>query len=170
MDQAAEEPGGVDRPGEQSAGAGEAPAPLAGHPAIAGPPGPAGVHHVELWVPDLDRAVASFGWLLGRLGWVEYQRWRHGVSWRAGTSYVVLEQSPALTGHRHDRTLPGLNHLAVHGPSRAAVAALHAAAPDHGWRPLFADAFPHAGGPDHYAAFLENADGFEVEVVAPPSE
>jgi hypothetical protein len=25
---------------------------------------------------------------------------------------------------------------------------------------------PHAGGPDHYAAYLANTDGFEVELVA----
>jgi hypothetical protein len=25
------------------------------------------LHHVELWVPDLDRAVASWGWLLTEL-------------------------------------------------------------------------------------------------------
>src|SRR5205807_528561 len=27
------------------------------------------LHHVEIWVPDLDRTVASFGWLLERLGY-----------------------------------------------------------------------------------------------------
>jgi len=26
--------------------------------------------------------------------------------------------------------------------------------------------YPHAGGPDHCAAYLENEDGFEVELVA----
>ena len=26
------------------------------------------LHHVELWVPDLGRAVASWGWLLTELG------------------------------------------------------------------------------------------------------
>ncbi|MFD2027688.1 hypothetical protein [Promicromonospora aerolata] len=31
---------------------------------------------------------------------------------------------------------------------------------------LFPDRHPHAGGPDHYAAYLENEDGYEVEVVA----
>lgn len=31
---------------------------------------------------------------------------------------------------------------------------------------MFADNHPHAGGPGHYAAYLENADGFEVELVA----
>jgi hypothetical protein len=25
---------------------------------------------------------------------------------------------------------------------------------------------PHAGGPDHYVAYLANTDGFEVEFVA----
>lgn len=27
------------------------------------------LHHVELWVPDLPRAVAGWGWLLGELGY-----------------------------------------------------------------------------------------------------
>ncbi|WP_306749220.1 hypothetical protein [Saccharothrix yanglingensis] len=37
---------------------------------------------------------------------------------------------------------------------------------DGRWSPLFADKYPHAGGPDHYAGDVENADGFEVEGVA----
>jgi hypothetical protein len=32
---------------------------------------------------------------------------------------------------------------------------------------MFADRHPHAGGEGHYAAYLENADGFEAELVAP---
>jgi hypothetical protein len=35
---------------------------------------------------------------------------------------------------------------------------------------LFPDRHPHAGGPDHYAAYLENTDGFEVELVASPTQ
>ncbi|WP_263639389.1 VOC family protein [Klenkia terrae] len=41
-----------------------------------------------------------------------------------------------------------------------------AAAPSHGWRLFFGDRHPFAGGPDHRAAYLEDADGFEVELVA----
>lgn len=41
-------------------------------------------------------------------------------------------------------------------------------APTHGWRELFEDRYPTAGGPEHVALFLENAQGFEVEVVATP--
>jgi catechol 2,3-dioxygenase-like lactoylglutathione lyase family enzyme len=125
-----------------------------------------GLNHVEVWVPDLDVAVLSFGWLLGELGWTPFQSWEHGRSWRYGDVYVVVEQSPALIAERHDRCRPGLNHLAFHAGSRTNVDRLTSAAGTYGWSLMFRDRHPHAGGPDHYAAFLENADGYEVELVA----
>ncbi|MFJ3666188.1 VOC family protein [Streptomyces sp. NPDC090106] len=124
------------------------------------------LHHVELWVPDLDRAVTSWGWLLVELGCEPYQEWAHGRSWRAGRTYVVVERSPALRGAEHDRMRPGLNHLAFHVRDAAALDALVAEAPAHGWTLLFPDRHPFAGGPGHRAAYLENEDGFEVELVA----
>lgn len=124
------------------------------------------LHHLELWVPDLPRARTEWGWLLGELGYGPFQDWEHGRSWRLGGSYLVIEQSPALTASGHDRLRPGLNHLALHAGSRASVDALTAAGPAHGWTLLFPDRHPHAGGPGHYAAYLTNTDGFEVELVA----
>lgn len=124
------------------------------------------LHHVELWVPDLGRAVTSWGWLLEGLGYGPYQDWPAGRSWRMGETYVVLEQSPAMTSDHHDRLRPGLNHLAFHVRDRGALDALVAAAPAHGWTLLFPDRHPFAGGPEHCAAYLENGDGFEVELVA----
>jgi catechol 2,3-dioxygenase-like lactoylglutathione lyase family enzyme len=133
---------------------------------------PAGgaLHHVEIWVPDLRRAVDSFGWLLGELGYAVHQDWAAGRSWRLGEAgtYVVVEQSPALTADRHERTRPGLNHLAFRVAGEAALDALVAEAPRRGWRLLFGDRHPYAGGSGHYAAYLENTDGFEVELVALP--
>jgi len=124
------------------------------------------LHHVELWVPDLDRATASWGWLLGALGYTEFQSWPAGRSWRLGATYVVVEQSPAMSAGGHDRLRPGLNHLAFHASERV-IDALVDEAPKHGWALLFPDRHPHAGGPDTYAAYLENEDGFEAELVAP---
>ena len=71
-----------------------------------------------------------------------------------------------MRGTRHDRMRPGLNHLAFHAGSRSQVDALVNAAPSHGWTLLFAERHPHAGGPEHYAAYLANTDAFEVELVA----
>ncbi|MGO8959156.1 MAG: VOC family protein [Streptosporangiaceae bacterium] len=124
------------------------------------------IHHVELWVANLDRAVVSWGWLLTALGYRMYQDWPGGRSWRSGPAYIVVEQSPARTAGRHDRCRPGLNHLAFHAGSRDQADELTHEAQLHGWKLMFADQHPFAGGPDHYAAYLENADGFEVELVA----
>lgn len=125
------------------------------------------IHHVELWVPDLDRAAQSWGWLLAELGYQPYQRWDHGISYRHGPGYIVLERSPDLLPGPHRRRGAGLNHLAFHAASRAQVDSLTADGPAHGWSLLFADRHPHAGGPDQYAAYLENTDGYEAELVAP---
>ncbi|MCP2321922.1 catechol 2,3-dioxygenase-like lactoylglutathione lyase family enzyme [Hamadaea flava] len=124
------------------------------------------LHHVELWVPDLERAVAGWGWLLTELGYEQFQDWPGGRSWRLGPTYLVVEQSPALAAGEHDRLRPGLNHLAFTVVGRDRVDQLVAAAPEHGWSLMFADRHPYAGGPEHYAAYLENVDGYEVELVA----
>ncbi|MFJ6073607.1 VOC family protein [Streptomyces sp. NPDC093065] len=124
------------------------------------------LHHVELWVADLHRALASLGWLLQALGYAVHQDWDRGRSWRLGPTYLVIEQSPALTAERHDRCRPGLNHLAFHVEDAAMAERLAADAAQHGWRLMFPERHPYAGGPQHYAAYLENDDGFEVELVA----
>ncbi len=95
-----------------------------------------------------------------------FQDWPGGRSWRSGHVYIVVEQSPARTAGRHDRCRPGLNHLAFHVASREQTDELTREAQLHGWKLLFGDQHPFAGGPEHYAAYLENADGFEVELVA----
>lgn len=127
------------------------------------------LHHVELWVPDFSRADASWGWLLGALGYTQFQDFPGGRSWLLGDTYVVIEQSPALTAGEHERCRPGLNHLAFHVATRAGVDELTAGAQEHGWALMFADRHPHAGGEQTYAAYLENEDGFEAELVGPGS-
>ena len=125
------------------------------------------LHHVELWVPDLARAGREWGWLLAELGWRPDQEWPAGRGWRLGGTYLVIEQSTALTADVHDRCRPGLNHLAFHARDTGQVDALTEQAPAHGWTVMFPDRYPHAGGPQQYAGYLHNTDGYEVELVAP---
>ena len=122
------------------------------------------LHHVELRTADLDVAIETWGWLLDELGFEAYQEWSGGRSWRRAATYIVLESAPASGAH--DRREPGLSHLAFHGGTPENVERLWATAPDHGWAHLYADRWPWAGGPGHYAAFLENAERFKVELVA----
>ncbi|QCU78315.1 reverse transcriptase-like protein [Citricoccus sp. SGAir0253] len=169
--------GGVAAPGTAVPDGG-APAPaLPADAAPAGAAGPAGVgtprrvgrlHHVEIWVRDLAQARATLGWLFQELGYAVSGEWSEGTSYQGAGEYLVLESGPDVAGEGHDRLRPGLNHLAFHAGSRADVDALASAARERGFRLLFADRHPFAGGRSHYAAYLEAPGGFEVELVADP--
>ncbi len=123
------------------------------------------LHHVEIWVEDYPRAKASLGWVLERLGYRLESEWVHGGSWQGAGEYIVLEAGPDVSGP-HVRRRAGLNHLAFAAGPASAVDALVAAAGGRGWTLMYPERHPHAGGAGHYAAYLENADGFEVELVA----
>jgi catechol 2,3-dioxygenase-like lactoylglutathione lyase family enzyme len=124
------------------------------------------LHHIELWVPSFPGAEDEWSWLLSQLGYETYQEWPNGRSWRLGPTYIVLEESPDLSSRVHERTSPGLNHLAFHAGTEAQVDAIARESRANGWTTLFQDKYPHAGGPGHYAAYIANSHGFEVELVA----
>lgn len=127
---------------------------------------PLAFHHVELWTDDLDEAAPAWDWLLTAIGWGPGPQFANARSWdHPGGPYLVVEQSPDVTSGGHDRMRPGLNHLAVECADRATLDAVRSGAAAHGWRELFADRYPHAGGEQHTALYLENTQGFEVEVV-----
>lgn len=127
-------------------------------------------HHVELWTPDLAAVEAAWDWLFPELGWSSGHSWPGARTWaHPDTSYVVLEQSPDLADGPHDRLRAGLNHLAF--PLVGDLARLdvvRAGAATNGWTELFGERYPHAGGDGHTALYLENAQGFEVEIVLVP--
>lgn len=127
-----------------------------------------GLHHVEIWVPDIDEVSGGWGWLLERLGLALTGEWPGGRTWSAGDAYVTLTTSPNVSTGEHDRRRAGVNHLAFWGGTRAEVDAIISAAEAQGWRPLYQDRYPYAGGPDHYAGWVENDQGFKVEIVADP--
>lgn len=125
-----------------------------------------GIHHVELWITDLERERQGWAWLFGELGFVRSDVWSDGETWSAGGSYLTLTTPPTLGGTAHDRRLPGMNHIAFQGGNRSAVDQIMARSERHGWAPLYQERYPHAGGLDHYAGWLENVAGFKVEIVA----
>lgn len=122
---------------------------------------------MTLWVPSIERAEPSWRWLLGELGY-ELERaeerlllFRHP----AGVA-VVLEQSRDMVpGMLFSRLRPGMNHLAFTLPDGARLEKLVEVAPDHGWSTVHGGRHPIAGGAD--VAYLEDRDGFEVELVTP---
>lgn len=133
------------------------------------PASSSGLHHLELWTADLAAAEPAWHWLLTALGWraERVEGWEQGRIWRhADGSYVVLEQSRDVLGERSERRAPGMNHLALRVRDRELLERIRRDAPGHGWRELFAERYPHAGGPEHTAWYGEDPHGIEVELVS----
>ena len=127
------------------------------------------LHHVTLWVPDLPRAEASWGWLLGELGYGRDSSLDNVLLFRHGSGFAVaLEQSPDMVpGMLYSRLRPGLNHIAFTLESADVFVSILAEAASHGWETLPIDGHRIAGGAQ--VGYLEDGDGFEVELVAPAS-
>jgi catechol 2,3-dioxygenase-like lactoylglutathione lyase family enzyme len=125
------------------------------------------LHHLTLWVPSIERAAGPWGWLLGELGFQPAAAERPSVLLfrKDGFALVLEESSDMVPGMLHSRLRPGLNHLAFALPAGCDADALVAEADARGWTRLEADGHPVAGGAE--VVFLEDADGFEVELVVP---
>ena len=72
------------------------------------------LHHLTLWVPDLDRARDAWTWLLGELGYQADETVVGILLFRTeGGASLAMEQSPDMVpGMLYSRFRPGLNHLA----------------------------------------------------------
>lgn len=125
------------------------------------------LHHVTLWVPDLERARESWSWLLGELGYTADGSVDSVVVLRhpEGTAVALEQSSDMVPGMLYSRMRPGVNHMAFVVPPTSSLDDIVAGAADHGWSALPTDRHPLAGAAD--VTYLEDRDGFEVELVAP---
>ena len=125
------------------------------------------LHHLTLWVPDLSRSEPPWRWLLGELGYGFDRSLERVLVFRHPSGFAVaLEQSPDMVpGMLYSRMRPGLNHMAFAVDSPASLAAIADNAAAYGWSTMPSDRHPIAGGAR--VAYMEDADGFEVELVAP---
>jgi catechol 2,3-dioxygenase-like lactoylglutathione lyase family enzyme len=127
------------------------------------------LHHIELYVRDLERSAAFWTPLMALLGFEE-ERWSGGINYARGKTDTYLCLLPAAREHLdagYHRKRIGLNHLAFKGESRAQVDLVAKWIKDNGHTLLYEDRHPYAGGPDYYAVFFEDPDRIKLEVVAP---
>jgi catechol 2,3-dioxygenase-like lactoylglutathione lyase family enzyme len=126
---------------------------------------PGQLHHVELYVSDLERSSEFWGWFLGSLGYELYQSWEQGRSWKLDETYIVLVQTePRHLDVPYHRCRTGLNHLAFHARSREHVDEMTAELQRRGVTILYEDRHPYAGGDNYYAVFFEDPDRIKVEL------
>lgn len=125
-----------------------------------------GLHHVEIYVSDLEASRRFWGWWLGELGWTIFQEWPEGFSYRLAETYLVFVQA-TLQDVTYHRKRVGLNHLAFHAADSAHVDRMSREIVARGCTLLYADRHPFAGGGGYHALFFEDPDRIKVELVAP---
>lgn len=125
------------------------------------------IHHIEINVKSLQRSREFYSMLLPDLGYELYQDWPEGFSFKNGSSYIVFVQTEKPYLHLpYHRKASGLNHLAFWADSRSEVDRLAGKMRLSGVPMLYEDRYPFAGGPDHYAVFLEDPDRLKIEIAA----
>ncbi len=126
------------------------------------------LHHIEIYVSDLQRTVDFWGWFLGELGYTPFQKWDSGQSWKLADTYMVFVQAEdRFLDVPYHRRRVGLNHLAFHASSRQHVDEMTATLREKGMNILYPEKHPFAGGEHYYAVFFEDPDRIKVELVAP---
>ncbi|HAY35338.1 MAG TPA: VOC family protein [Ignavibacteria bacterium] len=129
------------------------------------------IHHIEIYVTELKKSTEFWEWLLTeKFSYTVYQKWDSGVSYKFGSTYIVLVQTEDkyLKNH-YNRKNTGLNHLAFHCESKDFIDTLTKELKDRNINILYSDRHPYAGGEEYYAVFFEDPDRIKVEVVAEES-
>lgn len=127
------------------------------------------LHHIEIYVSNLEASRVFWSTLLARVGYAESGHWADGFTLANGrdaylTFVQVAERHAARPYHRSG---VGLNHLAFQVDGRDAVDALRAYCVEAGIPTLYDDGYPFPnGGTDYYALFIEDPDRIKVEFVA----
>jgi len=124
------------------------------------------LHHVEIYVDDLEATKTFWGWLLSRLGYARYQEWDAGISYQKGDTYLVFAQTEEkYRTPTYHRCHSGLNHLAFHA-TKELIVCIEAKLRDRGVTILYEERHPYAAGEDCYAIFFEDPMRMKVELCA----
>ena len=126
------------------------------------------IHHIELYVSDLNKSTEFWGWFLEELGYTPFQNWKEGRSWKDKDSYLVFVQvEDKYKEEGYHRKRIGINHLAFRAHSKEQVEKIRLILKQKNRSVLYEDQYPHAGGINHYALYFEDPDRIKVEVVSP---
>ena len=120
------------------------------------------LHHISFGVSDLERSAAFYDAALAALGYIRV--WEDSSA--VGYGLAQGQDLFAVKLRAGDAVAPGAGfHLAFAAPSREAVARFHAEALAHGGLDNGAPGLRPAYGPNYFAAFVIDPDGFRIEAV-----
>ena len=126
------------------------------------------LHHIEMYVSNLEKSTEFWGWFLSELGYELFQEWDQGKSYKLDDTYLVFVQvEEKHLDVPYHRSKAGLNHLAFHAESREQVDSMTEQLRTKKINILYEDRHPYAGGKGYYAVYFEDPERMKVELVAP---
>jgi catechol 2,3-dioxygenase-like lactoylglutathione lyase family enzyme len=117
------------------------------------------IDHIGLEVDDLGRSARFYDAVLYALG----HRRLHATA--SAVAYGTVEPRLWIVA-RGGKAVPGFGHVALRASGKAAVVAAHRAGLEHGGRDAGEPGPRPQYGARTYAAYLQDPDGFRVELVA----
>lgn len=126
------------------------------------------IHHVDLTVADLARSTAFYDDVLPLAGFRRSLDVPEGPIWAGAEIEIGLVAARPASRREHDRYAPGLHHLALRAPDRAAVDRLHADLVARAVTILDAPAEYPQYAPGYYAVFFADPDGIKLEYAFTP--
>lgn len=124
------------------------------------------IHHLSLPVTDLARSAQFYEAALGALG---YRRTVDEPPWVAGWGSIDNGDIFSVRHRPGEAIMTGDGfHLAFIGRTRESIDAFHRAALAHGGADNGGSGLNPEYGPDYYAAFVFDPDGYRIEAVISP--
>lgn len=123
------------------------------------------MHHIEIYVSDLNKSRLFYSWLLSNLGFELFQEWDLGFSYQKDGFYIVFVQAKEkYIKNGYNRCNIGLNHLAFRCSSKEEVDQIREQLIERKVDLLYDDKYPFAGGKEHYAVYFEDPDRIKIEI------
>jgi catechol 2,3-dioxygenase-like lactoylglutathione lyase family enzyme len=126
------------------------------------------IAHISIGVKDIERSKRFYDAALRPLGYSCIRAARSTIGYGYGTDtisfWIVAAERPVPADEKS-----GL-HVCFAAAAPEAIAAFHAAALQAGGRDNGAPGLRPAYGPDYYAAFVTDPDGYRIEAYCGPGE
>ncbi|RXK17510.1 VOC family protein [Macrococcus sp. DPC7161] len=124
------------------------------------------MHHIEIYVKNLEVTRAFYSKLLEVLNYELYQNWELGFSYKKNGFYIVFVQvRDKYIDNGYNRCNIGLNHLAFKCSSKRKIDEIRDILMEENVNLLYDEKYPYAGGESHYALYFEDPDRIKLEIV-----
>lgn len=124
------------------------------------------MHHIEIYVSNLNKTREFYSWLLSKLGYELFQDWKQGFSYKKDSFYIVFSQvCDKYNSNSYNRCNVGLNHLAFSCSEKDKIDEIRKQLILKGVKLLYDEKYPYAGGDKHYAVYFEDPDRIKLEIV-----